>query len=67
MDLDDAGISVKFVLQDRMPVITVPNELDHGTLNRQLPPRVAGPELDLEASPPASTTFASGGATAPMA
>jgi putative transposase len=58
MDLDDAGMSVKFVLHDRDASLTAafdvvfqaagargrlfrysgaPDELDHGTLDRQLP------------------------------
>src|SRR5579871_5644994 len=28
------------------------NELDHGTLDRELPARAAGPDLDLEPAPP---------------
>jgi hypothetical protein len=41
--LADAGIAV--VLSGvRMP----PHELDHGTMGADLPPRTAGPDLDLE-------------------
>ena len=46
--LADAGIARR---AQRRP--DAPNELDHGTVGADLPPRTAGPDLDLEPAAPA--------------
>ena len=47
--LNDAGIESR---AQRGP--DAENELDHGTLGADLPPRAAGPDADLEPAPPAA-------------